>query len=293
MWKSRWLGLLLGAGLIWSQSALALARDTTASSTTADPAEVIRGLASLKTGTTISAELDGTVDAYAVKPGDFVWARVTKNVKQRGQKVIRKGDFLLGRVNSVEVGSRYQAGSQLRVTFIRLIRGNAAYLFNTVVSSVDSTIGDLVTRNKMSLLDESALNGSGIASGRNQAGGTGADDGPGGYWRGGSVTQGTYININGAPPGAEGRGVRTSGLSTQKSVAAVLPASDPDSTKGGSRLGLSTPLDDTRVSSQPDALHGGPPTSILGSRIGVLRLMPGSRMKFKVSNESTVESSKR
>ena len=304
MCKSRWLGLLLGAGLILNCAVLAVDLDaasgaaakgseaTKASATAEDSAEVNRGLASLKTGTTISAELNKTLDARIAKPGDIVSARVTKNVKLDGHKVIRKGDHLLGRVTSVDAGSRYQAGSNLGVTFDRLIRGNAEYQLNTVVSSIGSTSGDSGVGNENSLLDDPALNEPmGISAslrdrnvylkgGRNSSADRPSRTGP-------------PDSKAGSPASEEAGSERGDGNSTRSTPDAVREASKDGPTQIGSRPGLSTPLEDIQLNSQASVWQNGQSTSILGSRYGILRLKSGSRLKFKVANGTTVETSKR
>ena len=304
MWKSRWLGLLLGAGLILNCAVLAVDLDaapsaaanrseaTKASATTEDAAEVNRGLASLKTGTTISAELNKTLDARIAKPGDIVSARVTKNVKHEGHKVIRKGDHLLGRVTSVDAGSKYQAGSKLGVTFDRLIRGNAEYQLNTVVSSIGSTSADLGIGDENSLLDDPVMNEpmaiSGSLRDRNvylKGGRNSSADRP--------SRSGPPDSAAGSPASADQRKERSGGYSTQSTPDAVLEASKDGPTQIGIRPGLSTPLEDIQLDTQASVWQNGQSTSILGSRFGMLRLKPGSQMKFKVSNGTTVETSKR
>jgi len=58
--------------------------------------------AGIRAGTKIKAELESTLDARTAKPGDEVTTRVTQDVKQKGQTVVRKGDHLVGRVTEGE-----------------------------------------------------------------------------------------------------------------------------------------------------------------------------------------------
>ena len=90
-----------------------------------------RGVAQLRSGTNISTELDTTLDAGKAKPGDEVVAKVTKDVKQDGRAVIKKGDRLSGHVTSVNAGSNGKAGSEMSVVFDRLSRGDAVVDLNT------------------------------------------------------------------------------------------------------------------------------------------------------------------
>lgn len=93
----------------------------------------------VREGTRIDAALESQLDARSAKTGDEVMARVTKNVKDHGRTVIRKGDHLVGRVTNVKVGGNANASSQLAVTFDRLVQGTATTQLNTVVSAVLAT----------------------------------------------------------------------------------------------------------------------------------------------------------
>ncbi len=322
MCKRPYLGMLLGAALAAGSGAVSAAQDakatgtgqasaaseaattvekaekkeapeaatksaTQAAASSEEQAEVKRGLATLKSGTAISAQLDKTIDARKAKPGDIVSARVTKSVKHEGRTVIRKGDRLLGRVTSAEAGARGEAASELGVTFDRLARGDAEYQLNTVVSSVISTSGDMGAGNQSSPLDDPMMT-PGPAAGGGARGGGG-----GGLVGGATATAGSAVSATGSAAGGLAGDLSGTASSTAGSAGTAVGASNRASAKSGSALGLSTPTRYIRLNSQTSASESGQTKSVLGARRGNLRLESGSRMEFKVSNQTDVETSKK
>ena len=322
MFKTRCLSLLLGGALISSSGALAVAQDAVAAATgkgsseseasatvekagkkaapelaaastaeargtTEESAEIKRGLASLKSGTAISTQLDQAIDASKAKPGDIVSAKVTKDIKRDGRTVIRKGDRLLGRVTSAEAGAKGQAGSELGVTFDRLARGDAEYQLNTVVSSVISTSGDMGAGIQNSPLDEPMMMPGPVTGGGGRAGGGG------GLLGGVTSTVGSAVSATGSAAGGLAGNVGGTASSAVGSAGTAAGASEHGSAQSGSRAGLSTPVRDIRLNSQTGASQNGETTSVLAARRGNLRLDSGTRMQFKVSNQTEAEAAKK
>lgn len=261
-----------------------------AKAATEDSAEVKRGLASLKSGTAISTELDKSIDARTAKPGDVVSAKVTKDVKRDGRTVIRKGDRLLGHVASAGAGAEGKAGSELGVTFDRLARGDAEYQLNTVISSVVATSGNIGSEGGMSPLDEPMIMPGPVSSG----GGGGGRGGSGGGLLGNTTsTVGSTASGAGSGAGGLAGGVGGTATSAVGSAGTAVGASEHGSAQGGAGMGLSTPLRDIRLNSHSSASQEGQTTSMLGARRGNLRLDSGTRMQFKVSNQTEAETSKK
>lgn len=319
MSKTRYVGLLFGAALIWSAGTM-FAQDakangdpqaaaTSEASGKADKksnptlsaesgaeaaadsqesAQIQRDLASLKSGTAISTELDQAVDARHAKPGDTVSAKVTKDIKRDGRVVIRKGDHLLGKVTSAEAGAKDKTGAQLGVTFDRLKRGDAEYQLNTVVSSVISSSAEMGARNDMSALDEPM-----IMPGPAPATGGGRAGVGGGLVGGATSTAGSAVSATGSAASEVISNVGETATSAIGSAGGAVGASEHGSAQSGNRLGLSTPARDIRLNSQSSASQTGETTSVLGVRRGNLRLESGTQMKFKVSNQTSAETSKK
>ena len=319
MRKTHFLSLLLGAALISSSGAVAMAQDAAANAsgkasarseatakadkaapeaaaasasearaTAEDSTEIKRGLASLKSGTTISTELDKTIDAGSAKPGDIVSAKVTKDVKQKGHTVIRKGDRLLGHVTSADAGTKGEAGSELAVTFDRLARGDAEYQLKTVVSSVITTSSDLGGGMQISPLDDGMMMPRPVGAGEG-----GGRAGGGGLLGGATSTAGSAVSATGSAAGGLVRNVDGTATSALGSTGANVAASEHGSAQSATGVGLSTPLRDVRLNSQTSASQNGEATSVLAARRGNLRLESGSRMQFKVANQTKAEAAKK
>src|SRR5713101_329985 len=94
--------LLLGISLIVAVSAVAMAQKTntrgSASASNQTSAQKQGRQIDLQSGTQLAAQLEGTLDARHVKPGDRVVLKTTQAVKQNGQVVVQKGASLIGRV---------------------------------------------------------------------------------------------------------------------------------------------------------------------------------------------------
>jgi hypothetical protein len=95
-------------------------------------------LTGLRPGTKMVAELQSTLDVLAVKSGDEITARVTKNLKHGGRIIVHEGDRLVGRVTRVQPQSVGQGrdDSELAIAFDRLASGAYTYRLNTVIHSV-------------------------------------------------------------------------------------------------------------------------------------------------------------
>ena len=323
MHERRCLSFILGAALLSNTGALAAAQDAAAnaaakgsaasespttvqeegkkaatgvttksaanaSAVAEDSAEVKRGLATLKSGTAISTELDQAVDAGTAKPGDLVFAKVTKDVKRGGRTVINKGDHLLGRITSVDASTAGQAGSELGVTFDRMKRGDAEYPLNTVVSSIISSSADMGARDDMLALDEPMI----MPRPAPASGGSRAGVG-GGLVGSATSTVGSAASATGSAAGGLTSNVGGTATSAIGSAGSAVGASEHGSAQSGSRLGLSTPARDIRLNSRTSASQTSETTSMLGARRGNLRLESGTRMKFKVSNQTSAETSKK
>jgi hypothetical protein len=78
----------------------------------------------LANGTTLSAELGGTVDSKRAKPGDAVTAHITDAVKADGETVIPKGAKLVGHVTQAAARSKGDPESALGILFEKAVLKN-------------------------------------------------------------------------------------------------------------------------------------------------------------------------
>ncbi len=246
-----------------------------------------QGAAQLRSGTNISTELETTLDAGKAKPGDKVVAKVTKDVKQDGRAVIKKGDRLLGHVTSASAGSNGKASSEMSIVFDRLSRGDAVLNLNTTVSSIVSTSGDLRSGDEATVSNEPVM-----ARPQGVARGGGSTSSSGGLVGGLTSTAGSTVNASGSAVGDVGSTVGTTANSTLGGAGGVVGASSRATGQGNAAAGLSTPAREIRLGSSTGADQSTDMTSVLSSRQGNLRLESGTQMRFRVAAQSDSKTQK-
>lgn len=216
----------------------------------------------IQAGTKVSAELQSSLDAKTAKPGDEVSARVTQNVKENGQVVIRKGDHLAGHVTEVKSGAPASGGSAVGVSFDRLVSGNASSELHTVVSAILSTPGEMRSENEGGEGPEPMM-GPGPAPAR----------------AGGGVLGGVGSAV-GATTGAVAGTTEGLGTAVGSTTRGTLGAS--------TGAMVSTPIHAIRVGSSTSAQGGATTGTSLSTRQGNLHLESGTRMRFRVVSSSEV-----
>ena len=266
--------------------ASAQAAQTTASASEqrVDPRQ---GAAQLKSGTNISTELETTLDASKAKPGDEVVAKVTKDVKQDGRVVIKKGDRLSGHVTSASADSSGKASSEMSVVFDRLSRGVAVVNLNTTVSSIVSTSGDLRGGDEPMMSNEPVMARS---QGAARSGGSASSSGRlvGGL----TSTAGSTVNAAGSAVGGGGSTVGSATNLPLGGAGSAVGANARAAGQGNGATGLSTPTREIRLGSSAGADQSTDMTSVLSSRQGNLRLESGTQMRFRVAAQSDTKAQK-
>jgi hypothetical protein len=74
----------------------------------------------LASGTSMSAELQKTLDAGNARVGDQISLKTTQSIKQNGEVVVPKGSTLIGRVTEVQRRTKENAQSRIGVVFERI-----------------------------------------------------------------------------------------------------------------------------------------------------------------------------
>ena len=238
------------------------------------------GTTQLKSGANISSELETTLDASKAKPGDVVVAKVTKDVKQDGRAVIKKGDRLSGRVTSVSAGSNGKAGSEMSVVFDHLSRGDAVANLNTTVSSIVSTSGDLRGGDEPMMSSEPMM---AQPQGAARGGGSGASSG--------GLVGGLASTVR-STVGDVGSAVGSSANSTFGATGGVVGANSHAAVGGNGAGGLSTPAREIRLGSRAGGDQSTDVTSVFTSHNGSLRLESGTQMRFRVAAQSDTAAQK-
>jgi len=232
-------------------------------------AQVEKSGATIRSGTRISAELITAVDSRTAKPGQEVVAKVTKDVKQDGKKVVHKGDKLVGTVQSVDAGAAGSAGSQLGVTFDRLVQGESPTQLSTVLRAIVSTPRE--ERERMA--EPAPVAAPAPAPAPAPSGGSGG----GGLVGGVTSTAGSVVG--GATSAVGGVG-STVGATTQSTAGAAAGA------------GLATPARMIHINSGANAQSNSSASSMLSTKQGHLMLESGTQMEFRVAANADAQAKK-
>jgi hypothetical protein len=132
--------------------------------------------ANISDGTKIDASLENSLDAKKNKPGDRVEARTTKDVKQDGNVVLKKGTRLVGHVTQTQARAGGQSQSQLGIVFDHAVLKNGNEVpFNATIqalalaqSSAAATAGAddmMASGSGMGAASGAARSGGGLLSG--------------------------------------------------------------------------------------------------------------------------------
>lgn len=96
----------------------------------------------LATGTSISAELQKTLDAGNARVGDQISLKTTQSIRQNGEVVVPKGSTLIGRVTEVQRRTKENAQSRIGMVFERIEGKQVSMpLSATIVSITNLTAG--------------------------------------------------------------------------------------------------------------------------------------------------------
>jgi hypothetical protein len=226
----------------------------------------------LEAGTKITAELETAVSAATAKPGDEVAARVTKNVKQNGEVVLKKGDRLVGRITDVQAASAAEAGSSLTVAFDRVVHGGATSELQAVVTSVLSTPSEERARREEAMREPEPMPTPMPAP----SGGSSRGSSSGGGLLGGAAS--TVTSTVNSAAGATAPALGGASSTVNSATSATLGSQ--------TGVGLSTPLRALRLESQAQAEHQSALGSTLSTRQGNLGLESGTRLQLRVVAQS-------
>ena len=238
--------------------------------------------AAVKAGTKVKAELESAVDTRTAKPGDEVVARVTKDVKQDGKAVVRKGDRLKGRITEVkapqakgEGSAAADAGSRVAVVFDRLVQGESTSQLNAVLTTVLSTPSDRRARDEQAMRDEPMMAAPSPAPA--PAGSSGSGNA--------GVLGGATSTVGSVAGSATGAAAGTAD-STLAGAGSTLGAATDTTLGATAGAVVATPAKAIRLDSQAQAQSHTGASSVLSTRKGHLRLDSGTRLEFRVAGQA-------
>jgi hypothetical protein len=127
----------------------------------------------LDSRTSISAELQNTVDVRKARVGDQVVLKTTKAIKRQGDTIIPKGTTLLGRITEVQQRTKQNGASRLGMVFDRVQGKSLSAPINASIVSITNaqaagSLGDTL---------DTGIAGSSVSSGRVSGGGSGSGGG--------------------------------------------------------------------------------------------------------------------
>lgn len=245
----------------------------------------------LKAGTKLKAELESTVDTRTAKPGDEVVARVTHNLKQEGQTVVKKGDRLLGRITEVKADGAAESGASLSVVFDRLVQGEATSQLNTVLSAVLSTPAEERARREERMREEPAMPAASPRPASARPAPSGTAPASGGL---GSTVASTVDAAGSAASGvASATGnVATAADATLGGVGSTIDATANTALDSAAGASLATPVRAIRIDSEVQGESQTGLSSVLSTRQGHLRLESGTRLQFRAAAQSDAQAEK-
>jgi len=86
--------------------------------------------------TSVSAQLENSLDVRKAKIGDEVILKTKKAVKEDGQTVIQKGSTLVGRVTEVQERTKGMAASKIGILFHTLNQNGQSLPVNAMITSI-------------------------------------------------------------------------------------------------------------------------------------------------------------
>jgi len=90
----------------------------------------------LDSGTTLSAQLQNSIDVRHAKVGDQVLLKTTKAIKSNGRTVVDKGSRLVGHVTEVAQKTGSNGESRIGILFDRLEQGSLATPIAATITSI-------------------------------------------------------------------------------------------------------------------------------------------------------------
>ena len=273
-----------------SHSKSASASGNSSSSASASANGNSLGIAS---GTPIQATLETPVDAKHSKPGDPVTAKTTRDVKQNGQTVLKRGSRLNGHVTQAQARSKENSESSVGMVFDSAVMKNGQKVpMNLSIQALAASANEASAglADDQGAIDSMSRDGRrnrrrGAAPGGNGLvrGGGGAAGGVGGTVRGVSSVAGGATSSAGTVGGAAGNvGQTTSGTlgATTRSAGSVGGLNT-----AGQLASSSSGVFNLQGLNLTSAASNGTTASVVNSTSRNVHLDSGTQMVLQVVNQ--------
>lgn len=174
----------------------------------------------LDSGTSLSGQLQNSIDARNAKIGDQVLLKTTKAIKSGGETVVNKGSRLVGHITEVAQKTKNNGESRIAILFDRLEQGTLQTPIATTITSITSANTNAQVGN-----DDMFANGSTGGSTRSSSSTSSAGAGNGGLLGGvgnvvGSTTS-TVGNVVGSSTSAVGTTVDSTTSAARNTTSGV------------------------------------------------------------------------
>jgi hypothetical protein len=207
---------------------------------------------SLASGTSISGELQKSLDVRHAKIGDQVLLKTTSSIRQDGEVVIPKGTTLVGRVTEVARRTNENSQSRIGMVFDRIQGNGLSMPLNVTLTSITNVAARTQLGDDAFMSD---VSGSSTASARRSSSG-------GGLLGGVGSTVGSVVNTT----------TQTVGTVTDTAAQTV----------GSTAGNVNQTLKGVHISAAGSGSAGSSTT--LSSPNGTLRVEKGTTFNFRIAN---------
>jgi hypothetical protein len=132
--------------------------------TTATASQANKNL-NLESGTTLTGQLQKTIDVRHAKIGDQVVLKTTQAIKSGGRTVVSKGSRLVGHVTDVAQKSKDRGESRIAILFDRLEQGALQFPIAATITSITSGSANVRANNDDLFASDTMASGSANSTG--------------------------------------------------------------------------------------------------------------------------------
>jgi hypothetical protein len=196
----------------------------------------------LMSGTSITGELQNTLDVNKTQVGDEVILRASQSIKQNGEVAVPKGSRLIGRVTEIQRRTKENGMSKISMVFDRIQGKDLSMPLNATIVSITNAAAKTSLGDSLS----SDVSGSSVSSGSTSSGGGSGGGLLGGVGNTVGGLVGTATNTVGSVANSAVQTVGTTGQTLGRTVNG-LQISAVASGSANSSTTLSTPNKNLRI----------------------------------------------
>jgi hypothetical protein len=225
----------------------------------------------LDSGTSLSGQLQNSIDARHAKVGDQVLLKTTKAIKSGGRTVVNKGSRLVGHVTEVAQKTKNSGESRIGILFDRLEQGSLQTPISATINSITSATTNTHVGNDDMFANQSSSTRSSSSAGSSSSGGNGGLLGGVGNVVGSTTS--TLGNAVGSTTSAVG--------TTVNSTTGVV---------GNTTSGVGRSLGGIQISQSSSTTVEG--SSVLSLQGGNIRLEKGTNFNLVLTQSTSASTSK-